>query len=227
MVEKKVAERKSSARQEVEMNTQTIQAEARSESGKGIARKLRAASRIPAVAYGGQTAPRQLSLDPKQLQDLRKSPLGWNQPVTIEVDGGENVSLALLREVQRHPVSGQFLHADFMCIEANAQVVVQVPLHLIGKSPGEALGGRISQPKRAVAVLCTPDTIPNAVEIDISTLEVGDRILLSEVTFPSGVSSHYAHDAPAVSCVGRRGGAAEEEGEGASDEAAEAEGGEE
>jgi len=206
------------------MNTQTIQAEARSETGKGQARKLRASDRIPAIAYGGASDPQELSLDPKALAELRKSPLGWNQPVTIEVDGGDNVGLALLRDVQKHPVSGQVLHADFMRVEEGAEVIVQVPMRLVGKSPGEALGGRISQPKRAVAVRCTPSTIPKAVEIDISGLEVGDRVLLSEVKFPAGVQASFAHDAPAVSCVGRRGGAddLDEAAEGESEEGAEA-----
>lgn len=192
------------------MNTQTIQAAARAESGKGIAHKLRAAGRIPAVAYGPSVASQQLSLDPKALLDLRKSPLGWNQPIAIEVDGGDNVTLALLHAVQRHPVSGKVLHADFLCIEEGSEVTVKVPLRLTGKAPGEALGGRISQPKRDLAVVCTPDTIPNAIEIDISGLNVGDRILLSELAVPKGVRVSLAFDGPAVSCVGRRGGAAEE-----------------
>jgi len=192
------------------MNTQTIQAEARAESGKGVAHKLRAVGRIPAVAYGATATPQQLSLDPKALQDLRKSPLGWNQPVAIEVDGGDNVNLAVLREVQRHPVSGKFLHADFLCVEEASEITMMVPLRLTGKSPGEALGGRISQPKRSLAVRCTPVSIPSAIEIDISTLHVGDRIMLSEVPVPSGVSVSLAFDAPAVSCVGRRGGLEEE-----------------
>lgn len=188
------------------MNTQTIQAEARAESGKGVAHKLRAVGRIPAVAYGASGAPQQLSLDPKALLELRKSPLGWNQPVAIEVDGGDNVSLAVLREVQRHPVSGHFLHADFLRVTEASEIVMQVPLRLTGKSPGAALGGRISQPKRALAVRCTPGAIPPAIEIDISELNVGDRIMLSELAVPTGVSVSLKVDLPAVSCVGRRGG---------------------
>ena len=195
------------------MNTQTIQAEARAESGKGVAHKLHAVGRIPAVAYGASVEPQQLSLDPKALVDLRKSPLGWNSLIAIEVDGGDNVNLAVLQEVQRHPVSGKFLHADFLCVDEASEITMQVPLRLTGKSPGEALGGLISQPKRALSVRCTPATIPSAIEIDISSLHVGDRILLSEVPVPSGVRVLLAFDAPAVSCVGRRGGEDEDLGE--------------
>jgi large subunit ribosomal protein L25 len=188
------------------MNTQTIQAEARAESGKGIAHKLRAAGRIPAVAYGSSVDSQKLSLDPKVILDLRKGHLGWNQPIAIEVDGGDNVALAILSEVQRHPVSGKVLHADFLCIDEGSDITVKVPLRLIGKAPGEALGGRISQPKRDLEVHCTPTTIPSAIEIDISALNVGDRILFSELPVPKGVRVSLAFDAPAVSCVGRRGG---------------------
>ena len=187
------------------MNTQTIQAEARAEAGKGVARKLRASGLIPAVAYGGAGEPVQLALNPRALTDRRKAPLGWNSPVEIEVEGGENVGLALLTAVQKHPISGKLLHADFLRVAADSEVEVKVPLKLSGASPGAALGGRISQPKREVAVLCTPGSIPNGVEIDISSLNIGDRIMLSEVSFPEGVRASFKHDAPAVACVGRRG----------------------
>ena len=187
------------------MNTQTIQAEARADAGKGVARKLRASGLIPAVAYGGAGDAVQLSLDPRDLTNLRKAPLGWNSPIEIEVEGGENVGLVLLRAVQKHPISGKLLHADFLRVAADSEVEVKVPLRLTGSSPGAALGGRLSQPKREVAVLCTPASIPNGVEIDVSSLNIGDRIMLSEVAFPEGVRASFKHDAPAVACVGRRG----------------------
>jgi large subunit ribosomal protein L25 len=208
------------------MNNPTIHAELRTTSGKGVARKLRAAQRMPAVAYGGNGGTVSLTIDPSELETLRAGPLGWNQPVQIEVDGGERVALALLKAVDKHPVSGQLLHADFVRLEPGAPISVNVPLRVQGVALGIAMGGLLNHQVRLLRVRCLPKDIPPAIGVDVSAMDVGDRLLLSELRLPAGVTAAI-EDQPVVSVVGRRGGGLddEEEAEGAEDGAADGEAG--
>lgn len=189
------------------MQIQTIQASVRSGTGKGQARKLRASGVIPVIAYGAKGEPTSLSLDPAELRSLRKSALGWNMPVQIKVDGGDDIELALLRDVQKHPISRELLHADFVRVEPTDEVVIRVALRLEGKAPGAELGGLINQPNRELLVACKPADIPATIVIPIGRLNIGDRLLLSEVPMPDGCRAVFKHDGTAVACVGRRGGA--------------------
>jgi large subunit ribosomal protein L25 len=193
------------------METQTIQASTRSGTGKGIARKLRRDGWIPAVAYGGGGETACLSLDPAELALLRKSRLGWNMPVSIQVEGGDDIALALLRDVQKHPVSRALLHADFIRVDADTEVRVRVPIRLEGRAAGAEIGGLISQPNRVILVACLPTDIPVEVAIDITEMEIGDRVLLSSIPMPEGCRAVFRFDGTAVACVGRRGGALEDE----------------
>ena len=191
------------------METQTIQALSRQESGKGVARKLRRNGMIPAIAYGGESDSQALSLDPNQLHQLRKSRLGWNHPVTIEVENGARVELALLREVQKHPISGKLLHADFLRVAEGDEVVVRVPLAIDGRALGQEIGGRISQPRREIAICCRPSQIPERILVDVRELEIGDKVMLSQLPMPEGCRPEFRNDVTVAACVGRRGGAEE------------------
>ena len=201
------------------MSNPTIHAEMRTSTGKGSARKLRRAERMPAVAYGGTADSMPLTIDPHDIEKLRKSPLGWNQPVQIEVDGGQSVDLAMLKAVDKHPISGVLLHADFVRLEAGVAVLVNVPVRIEGSAAGVALGGLLNVQIRTLPVRCLPKDIPTGIEVDVSKLEVGDRLMLSKVKLPAGVVATIS-DTPVVSVVGRRGSReeeVEEEGEVAAD----------
>lgn len=199
------------------METQSIHASVRSGTGKGTARKLRRDGWIPAVAYGGEGGTTSLSLDPAAIVELRKSRLGWNMPVRIKVEGGDDIALAMLTDVQKHPITRAVLHADFLRVSADAEVTVRVPIRLIGRAAGAEIGGLISQPNRELLAACLPKDIPTEVAIDITEMEIGDRVLLSGIPMPFGCRAVFRFDGTAVACVGRRGGSLEEE------EAAEAE----
>lgn len=207
------------------METHTIQAEARATIGKGVSRKLRAAGKIPAVAYGPGTEPIGLAIETKQLQLLKKAERGWNTPVTIAVDGGDDISLAVLKDVQRHPVSGKLLHADFMRVQPGAEVTVRVPVKVVGKAAGAELGGRIQTPMREIELICLAAKIPAVVEVDVTPLNINDKILLQVLPLPEGTRPASRHNPPVVACVGKRGGAVataeDEEGEEGEEEAEE------
>jgi len=203
------------------MSNPTIHAEFRTDKGKGVARTLRRAGRMPAVAYGGGNDAQALSIDPSDLQKLKGGPLGWNQPVKIEVAGGDTVALAILKAVDKHPISGAFLHADFLTLDAKQTVKVDVPLKLEGTAPGVALGGLLNQQLRTLTVSCLPADIPPGILVDVSKLQVGDRLLLSELKMPKGVASLIV-DQPLVSVSGRRGSRIDEEEDAAGGAGAEA-----
>ncbi len=208
------------------MQPNTLNAALRSSTGKGAARKLRAAGRIPATVYGGGGDPVALDLDPDDITNLRRASLGWNTPLGIVVDGGDDVPLAMLRDVQKHPLNGSVLHVDFQRIDETTKVNVKVRLDLEGKAAGAALGGLVSRPTRFVTVACLPKDIPEAIVIDITEMLIGDSVMIDELPVGDGVDVLFKERVPVVAVVGRRGGGLpeddDEEGEG--EEGAEAEG---
>jgi len=192
------------------MSNPTIQAELRTDTGKGRARKLRRAGLLPAVAYGGTGKALILTINPRDLESLRKGTLGWNQPVNLEVTGGESVGTAILKAVDKHPISGQLLHADFIRLEEGAMISLQVPLLIEGEAPGVVEGGLLNVPQRSLPVRCLASNIPHGIAVNVSELELGNRVMLSEITLPAGVTT-MLEDCALVSVVGRRGGSLEDE----------------
>ncbi len=183
------------------MEYQTIQAEARTDRGKGAARRTRTTGRIPAIAYGGGADAVALSLNPKDLRLLHKGELGWNTPFHLAVEGGDDLGLSMLKAVQKHPLSGELLHADFIRVQEDTPVTVKVPVRLTGKAPGVELGGKLAQPLRDVYIACLPSAIPAAVVVDVSQMGVGDKVLLSSLPSTDGVTVLYRHDATVVNVV--------------------------
>ena len=160
-------------------------AETRTETGKGAGRRLRAAGRIPAVLYGKGVENQSLSVDPKALNTLlHASGAGLNTLIDLEV-GGKSRQV-LLKALQREPVGGGFVHADFFQVDLTARVTVSVPIHIVGTPKGVALdGGILDLPVREVDVECLPNAIPDQIDIDVSALEIGDSIHVNELTLPA------------------------------------------
>jgi large subunit ribosomal protein L25 len=164
-------------------------AEVRDATGKGVARKLRAAGRIPAVVYGRGTESRAISVDPKALvQLLQKGGAGMNTLIELSVDG--TAKTVLVKELQRDPVRGRPLHTDFYLIDLAQKVEVSVPIHLIGRPEGVELGGILDHPLREIELECLPGAIPESIDVDVSALDVGDSIHVRDLEFPEGVSVH-------------------------------------
>jgi len=208
------------------MELHTFQAEARNATGKGVARKVRGTGRIPAVVYGnGEPAP--LTIDPKELRRLKSQPLGWNTPLTLTIDGGDDVPAAMLVDVQRHPVSGKLLHADFRRVTEKDTVTVIVPVTVSGKAAGLTLGGRISLAMPEVKLVCAIDSIPAKVDIDVTPLQITDKVFLQDLPLPNGVKVASRHNPSVVACVGKRGAREEAEDDDEAEDEADAEGGEE
>ncbi|MDJ0788934.1 MAG: 50S ribosomal protein L25 [Myxococcota bacterium] len=190
------------------MAENTLIAEQRSETGKGIARRLRAEGRIPAVLYGRGVEAQSLSVDSRALdQLLRASGAGRNTLIDLQVEGKGN--LVLVKDIHREPVRGGFMHADFYAIDRDQRVEVKVPLHFVGKAPGMDFGGILDHPVRELDITCLVTAIPESIDADMSPLNLGDALHVRDVPVPDGVEVVTDGDLTVAICVAPR--AVEEE----------------
>jgi len=167
-----------------------INVELRQEAGKGVARKLRAAGRIPGVCYRRNAESAAISLDPLVLEMLiRKASLGVNTLFDLKVAGGGDFDgrQVLVKDIQRDPVSGRFLHADLYAVDLAQKIHVSIPIHLTGTAAGVTLGGILDHALRDLQIECLPDAIPEEFSVDVSELEVGQSIHVRDLSIPDGV----------------------------------------
>jgi len=177
-----------------------LSAETRSGTGKGVNRKLRAGGRIPGVVYGKKREPQAIQLDPTALEKLlRGSGAGLNTLIDLSVGG--RTDTVLVKELQRHPVLGAFWHVDFYQVDLTRKITVAVPIHFIGKARGVEFGGILDHPLRELEVECLPRAIPEFVEVDVSNLEIGQAIHVSEIVLPEGVEVKTDPMLPVASVV--------------------------
>ena len=161
-------------------------AEPRSDSGKGVARKLRAAGRVPAVLYGADVESTPLSVDSKELFHLLHTGAGSNVLVDLVVDGHEH--LAIPRDVQRDHIHGRFIHLDFLAVRRDEKIHITVPVRVVGESVGVKAGGVVEHHLWEVEVECLPEDVPEAIEVDITELEIGMSLRVSDLVAPSGAA---------------------------------------
>jgi large subunit ribosomal protein L25 len=164
------------------MADQQLKAEPREGAGKGVARKLRAAGRVPAVLYGHGKDSRPLSVDARDLFHLLHGAAGGNVLIDLVIDGKK--TMAMPREIQRDHVRGQYLHVDFLEVRRDEKVTVDVPIHLIGESAGVKAGGVLEHHLWDLRVECLPQDLPDAIEADISALNVNDTLRVADVVVP-------------------------------------------
>jgi large subunit ribosomal protein L25 len=165
-----------------------LKAEPRSVRGKGASRKLRAAGRVPAVVYGRGENTRSVTVDAHELSRLMSRVHVENTVIDLEI-AGEGALKALVREVQTHAFRDAVLHIDFYQIHAGESVTVAVPLRFTGAAPGVKAGGMLQHALDELEVRCLPDGIPEAIDVDISGLQIGDSVHVSQITLPRGVES--------------------------------------
>jgi len=163
-----------------------LEAEKRDESGKGAARKLRARGRVPAVLYGHGVGPVSVSVGARDLYRVLHGSAGTNVLVNLTVDGAEH--LALPREIQRDHVRGRYVHVDFLAVRRDEMVTVSVPVRVVGESPGVKVGGVVEHHLWELQVECLPGDVPDGIDADVSELQVGDSLRVSEIVAPEGVT---------------------------------------
>jgi large subunit ribosomal protein L25 len=165
-----------------------LNAEPRTDKGKGASRRLRHAGKVPVIMYGGGKDPESLALSQNELLRNLEHEAFYSHILTVKVGGSE--TQAILRDLQRHPSRPIILHMDLQRINAAEKLKTHVPLHFIGEdaAPGVKAGGLVSHELTDVLVECLPKNLPEFIEIDISALDVGDSIHLSGLTVPEGVT---------------------------------------
>lgn len=166
----------------------TVNAASRDGKGRGEARALRRAGRVPGVIYGGGEA-RAFSCEAGQIAAFMQEEAFHSSVVAVQLDGGE-VRRALLREVQRDPVRRDILHIDFQAVSEDREISVQVPIHFVNadSAPGVKLqNGVFNAIENQVSVHCLPQNLPEYIEVDVGALEISKSIHLSEITPPAGV----------------------------------------
>jgi large subunit ribosomal protein L25 len=176
------------------MATASLAGETRTETGKGVARKLRAAGRVPAVVYGHAREPQALSLTTRELEKLL-STISTGSTV-VELTLGNATTKTLIREVQRHPFKKQILHVDFQELVAGEKVSVEIPLVFVGIPEGVRLSGAIlEQILHSIEVLVDPSNIPNHIDVDVTNLAMGHSLHVRELTLPAGLEVLSDEDA--------------------------------
>ncbi len=165
----------------------SLNAEPRERVGKGAARAIRRAGRVPAVIYGDGKDPVAVSLEPRELGRVISKPGFMATLVDVAVDGTTHRTLP--RDVQYHPVTDAPLHIDFMRVGAGARVTVTVPVSFINheRSAGLRRGGILNIVRHGIAVSCSVDAIPERLVVDLDGLDLGDSIHIHAVTLPEGV----------------------------------------
>lgn len=190
------------------MQQTQMKIEARTSTGKGISRKLRAAGRIPGVVYGRGMEPVPVSLEPKALATAIAGEGGMNNLITLQGGGSLDQTVVIVADIQVDPLKGNAEHVDLHRVNMNEKVRVNVPVVLKGTAAGVKEGGLLDFAHHSLHVECLPGSIPEHIEIDIDPVKIGHSIHVQDICLPAGVK---CLDNPKTSVVGVLGKAKEEE----------------
>ena len=183
------------------METLEIQVEARDKQRKRDARRLLRSGKIPAILYGPKTAAVGLALDKKEFS-RRVAGLQGSHLVRLKSGAAALAEkVALVKEMQFHPISGDVIHADFYEVDLTAKIQVHVPLHFVGKAVGIARGGILQPIVREIGVECLPLDIPEFFNVDVTALDIGDSVHIEDLQMPEGVASMAEENLALVSVV--------------------------
>ena len=164
-----------------------VKAQSRTDTGKGASRRLRHAGLVPGIVYGAHQDPEMVSLVHSDLVQHLDHEAFYSHILTLKIDGkSEQV---IIKDLQRHPGKPFVMHADFLRVSAKEKLRTQVPLHFVGEeaAPGVKAGGVVSRLVTEAEVSCLPGDLPEFIEVDISGLEMGGAVMLSELVLPKGV----------------------------------------
>ena len=181
-------------------------AESRGQSGKSAAKRARRTGNVPAVIYGGHGEPQMLVLSHNEVIKHLAHEAVYSHVLDINVDG--KTEKAVLKGVQRHPAKFQVLHMDFLRVTMSEALKVHVPLHFINEqtSVGGKKGGIVAHAMIDVEVSCLPSALPDYIEVDLSGLDIGESVHLSDIVLPAGVeivalAQGPEHDHPVASMM--------------------------
>lgn len=165
-----------------------LKTKTRSRKGNGPARSLRREGMTPGILYGAKTDPVMLSVSTYELEMIVKKGNIGQLLLNLTIEDADMPSkAAMIKELQRHPVTRNFLHVDLFEVEMDKKIRVSIPVTTTGKSKGVELGGMLQIIRREIDVLCYPNKIPEALTIDITDLDVGDSFHVEDISLPEGI----------------------------------------
>ena len=203
------------------MSDVKLTVEPRTLFGSGPAGRYRREGKVPATVYGLDADPQSVLCGALELERILHGASGANTLITLNLGDGD--ALALARQIQRHATRGDLVHVDFVRISRDIAVTAEIPLHIEGEAPGARQGGNVEQLLFTVTVEAMPGNIPNSLTVDISNLELGDQVHVSDLPVPAGVTIQQEADALVVQVAIPRGLDDGEEGEGEEGEEGEGE----
>ncbi|MFD0861147.1 50S ribosomal protein L25/general stress protein Ctc [Sungkyunkwania multivorans] len=159
------------------MKSITINGSKRESVGKVATKALRNAGKVPCVLYGGDN-PLHFAADEKAFKNLVYTPNAHTVVIELEDGAKEN---AILQDIQFHPVSDKILHVDFYRLFDDKEVTMDIPVHVVGKAPGVMAGGVLRKAKRKLKVKALPANLPDFIEADVSGLEIGNKLYVTQV----------------------------------------------
>jgi len=165
------------------MERPVLSAEIREGLGKGKARKLRAKGLIPAIFYSPRSQSIPLVIDSKEFVKTLQTEAGENVLIDLNIRKGDQADrrVVMVKEIQIDPLQRTTLHTDFYEVTMDEMVTVEVPIHLMGKPEGIKVGGILEQIRRVIQIQCLPGDIPKAINIDVSSLKIGDSIHIQDI----------------------------------------------
>lgn len=199
-----------------------LEAQIRTDEGKGASRRLRHSGLTPAIVYGGKADPLSITLEHKELVKHLEHEAFYSHIIELNV-AGKNEDV-ILKDLQRHPSKTQIMHADFLRVSKDQKFTTKVPLHFINESTAVGVkvqGGVVSHTMTELEISCLPANLPEYIEVDLAEIEIGQIVHISDLKLPEGVESVALshgedHDLPVASISKAKGASVSDEDEEAS-----------
>jgi large subunit ribosomal protein L25 len=166
-----------------------VGAETRDDQGKGASRRLRRTGKVPAILYGGQGEPSNITLNQLKLLNLIEDEKFYSSIITLKLDGKDQQ--AIVKDIQVHPAKNQVLHVDLQRVMADQAIRIHLPIHFLNEAtcPGvKVQGGLVSHLRTDVEITCLPKDLPEALEVDMAGMSLNDTVYLKDIKLPSGVT---------------------------------------
>ena len=165
----------------------TVNALVREDQGKGASRRLRKEEKVPSIIYGGTKEPLMISLNIHEITHLLEDENTFTSVLDLVV--GKSKDSVIIKDIQRHPAKNTVFHVDFLRVDAKHALITTTPLHYIGMEENEALklGNMLNQFVVSIEISCLPQDLPHGINVDVTNLELGEHLTLTDLILPEGV----------------------------------------
>ena len=165
----------------------TVNALVREDQGKGASRRLRKEEKVPSIIYGGTKEPLMISLNIHEITHLLEDENTFTSVLDLVV--GKSKDSVVIKDIQRHPAKNTVFHVDFLRVDAKRALITTTPLHFIGMEENEALrlGNMLNQFVVSIEISCLPQDLPHGINVDVTNLELGEHLTLTDLILPEGV----------------------------------------